>query len=179
MRVLVSAASRHGSTAEIAAAIGDELRARGLDVTVLAPEFVGNVREFDAVVLGSAVYTGHWLDPASEFVARSEAALSSRPVWLFSSGPVGDPSRKLVEKMGGDPVELPELRERTRAREHRVFPGKLDGSKLSLPQRLACMLFRFGGDFRDWPAIRRWAAEIAAGLQPQPTRVRSSSREPV
>jgi hypothetical protein len=40
---------------------------------------------------------------------------SPRPVWLFFSGPVGDPSRKLVQQMSVDPVDLPELREITRA----------------------------------------------------------------
>jgi menaquinone-dependent protoporphyrinogen oxidase len=174
MKVLVSAASRYGSTAEIAAAIGEELRGWGLDVAVLAPEYVGNVREYDAVVLGSAVYMGRWLDPAMELVSRSSEALSSRPVWLFSSGPVGDPSRKLVQKMEVDPVDLPALRERTAARDHRIFPGKLDRKNLGLVQRIATALFRMHGDFRDWSEIRRWASALAADLQPAAAATRTA-----
>jgi menaquinone-dependent protoporphyrinogen oxidase len=88
MRVLVTAASRHGATAEIAQAIGDALCGRGLDVTVMPVEDVSTVEPYGAVVLGSAVYAGHWLRPASAFVATHTRALASRPVWLFSSGPV-------------------------------------------------------------------------------------------
>jgi menaquinone-dependent protoporphyrinogen oxidase len=174
MKVLVTAASRYGSTAEIAATIGEQLRGRGFEVAVLAPEYVGNVREYDAVVLGSAVYMGHWLGPAMEFVSRSSDALKSRPVWLFSSGPVGDPSRKLVQKMGADPVDLPALRTETAARDHRMFPGKLDRKNLGLAQRLATALFRMHGDFRDWPEVKRWASGVAADLQSATSPMRTA-----
>jgi hypothetical protein len=50
-------------------------------------------RPYDAVVLGSAVYAGHWLKPARALADRCAAALRARPVWLFSSGPVGDPAK--------------------------------------------------------------------------------------
>jgi menaquinone-dependent protoporphyrinogen oxidase len=61
MKVLVTAATKHGATGEIAQAIGDVLRDQGLDPTVLEPEQVDAVDGYDAVVLGSAVYAGHWL----------------------------------------------------------------------------------------------------------------------
>jgi menaquinone-dependent protoporphyrinogen oxidase len=88
---------------------------------------------YEAVVLGSAVYTGRWLQPAKELVQRFGGALAGRPVWLFSSGPVGDPSRKLVQRMGADPVDLPDILERTQARDHRIFAGKLQRTNLSFP----------------------------------------------
>jgi menaquinone-dependent protoporphyrinogen oxidase len=106
LKVLVSAASAHGSTAEIASAIGEVLTKHGLRATVIPPAEVGSVADYDAVILGSAVYTGHWLAAAKDLVARSRDALAGRPVWLFSSGPVGDPSRKLVQSMGKDPADL-------------------------------------------------------------------------
>ena len=97
---------------------------------------------------------------------RSGDALATRPVWLFSGGPVGDPSRKLVQGMDVDPVDLPEIVERTKAREHRRFAGKLETAHLSRMQRLALAAFRgLEGDFRDWSAIRRWVAGIADALQ--------------
>ena len=67
MKFLVSAASRYGSTAEIAWAIGDVLSRRGFDVSVTPSQEVAAVEEYDAVILRSAVYMGHWLDPAKEF----------------------------------------------------------------------------------------------------------------
>jgi len=90
--VLVCAASKYGATSEIAQAVADVLAGRGCQVTVLPPEKAGAVEEYDAVVLGSAVYMGRWLKPARELTARSAAALATRPVWLFSSGPVGEPA---------------------------------------------------------------------------------------
>ena len=93
MKVLVCAASKYGATGEIANAVADVLAERGLEVTVIPPEQVGAIEQFDAVVLGSAVYMGQWMKPARELVDRSAAALAARPVWLFSSGPVGEPAK--------------------------------------------------------------------------------------
>ena len=165
MNVLVAAASRYGSTAEIAQVIGDALRSRGLGITVAAPEEVKTLGEFDAFVLGSAVYLGHWLAPAVNLADRIGTEVSDRPVWLFSSGPVGDPSRKLTQQMGVDPVELPALRGTTRAREHKMFAGKLDPHHLRGLQRLGLLVFRsLVGDFRDFQGIQSWAQSIADRL---------------
>jgi menaquinone-dependent protoporphyrinogen oxidase len=162
MRVLVTAASKYGATAEIAREIGDALRDRGLEPTVLAPEQVEEVDGYDAVVLGSAVYAGHWLKPARELVERQAGGLAGRPVWLFSSGPVGDPP-----KPEEDPVDVTELVAATGAREHRVFAGKLVRKQLSFPERAIVSALRVPeGDFRDWTEIRQWAAAIADTMEP-------------
>ena len=164
-RVLVTAASRYGATAGIAQAIVETLTEQGLLVTELAPEAVHSIESYDAVVLGSAVYAGHWLDPAKDLVARSGHALATRPVWLFSSGPVGDPSSKLVQKMGADPLDVADILAATGARGHRMFSGKLDRTNLGFAQRAALLAFRgLEGDFRDWPAIGAWAEGIAHDL---------------
>lgn len=165
MNVLVTAASRQGATQGIAEAIGRTLRTRGLDATVARPEELVDVAAYDAFVIGSAVYMGHWLEPAIVFTRRFAPTLSQKPVWLFSSGPVGDPKRKLVQKMTADPVDLPELLAATGAREHRIFAGQLTGRGLSGPQRLSLMIFRgFEGDWRDWTAIEQWAGDVADSL---------------
>jgi menaquinone-dependent protoporphyrinogen oxidase len=166
MRVLVTAASRHGSTEGIAEAITAGLTARGINAVLVAPEDVNAVAPYDAVVLGSAVYAGHWLKPAMDFARRFSGDLVNRSVWLFSSGPVGDPSRRLVQKMAADPVDLVELRQLTHASGHRMFAGRLERSGLTRPQRAALALFRgLRGDFRDWTAIDRWAADIAGSVR--------------
>jgi menaquinone-dependent protoporphyrinogen oxidase len=160
MRVLVTAATKYGATAEIAQAIAETLGDRGLEATVLAPEQVEGVDGYDAVVLGSAVYAGHWLKPARELIERHAAALAGQPVWLFSSGPVGDPP-----KPEEDPVDVAELLAATGAREHRVFAGKLVRKQLSFPERAIVSALRVPeGDFRDWTEIRQWAAQIADAL---------------
>jgi menaquinone-dependent protoporphyrinogen oxidase len=165
MKVLVTAASQHGSTTMIGEAIGDELEIRGLDVTVAAPEDAGPLADFDAVVLGSAVYAGHWLKAATELAKRFGSERERQPVWLFSSGPVGDPSRKVVQQMGVDPAEVPTLIATTRASGHRVFAGELDRRRLRGLQRAALFVLRgLEGDFRDWTEIRAWADAIADQL---------------
>jgi menaquinone-dependent protoporphyrinogen oxidase len=167
MRVLVTAATRYGATAEIAQAIAETLGEHGLEAAVLPLEQVEGVDGYDAVVVGSAVYAGHWLKPARELVERHAGALAGQPVWLFSSGPVGDPP-----KPEEDPVDVADLLAATGAREHRVFAGKLVRRQLSFPERAIVSALRVPeGDFRDWTEIRQWAAGIAdamgAGFPPQ------------
>jgi menaquinone-dependent protoporphyrinogen oxidase len=157
MRVLVSAATKYGATAEIAAAIAEVLDEHGLEATMLPPEQVERVDGYDAVVVGSAVYAGHWLKPARELVERHADALAGRPVYLFSSGPVGDPP-----KPEEDPVDVADLLATIGAREHRIFAGKLVRKQLSFPERAIVSALRVPeGDFRDWTEIHQWAAGIA------------------
>ena len=95
--------------------------------------------------------------------------LGTRPVWLFSSGPVGNPVSKLALAMAKDPVELAGLRIATHARDHRRFAGKLDRKFLSHAQRASLLIFHgLEGDFRDWAEIRQWASGIAEELTRAP-----------
>ncbi len=89
MRVLVVYASRHGATQGIAERIAATLGQRAIEVTVRSAEQAGDVSAYDAIVVGGAAYAFHWLKEATEFVRRNRALLASRPVWLFSSGPLG------------------------------------------------------------------------------------------
>jgi menaquinone-dependent protoporphyrinogen oxidase len=93
-RILVASATRHGSTAEIAAEIADVLRREvpGGNVDVRDAAKAGDVAAHDAAVIGSAVYMGRWLPAARDLVEGHREVLSTMPVWLFSSGPLGDPS---------------------------------------------------------------------------------------
>jgi menaquinone-dependent protoporphyrinogen oxidase len=166
MRVLVSAASKHGATAEIAERIGAVLRRSlaqrdsGVEVVVRPAQEVGRVDGFDAFVLGSAVYMGHWLESARDLVRRNAETLSGRPVWLFSSGPIGDPP-----KPDEQPVDVGEAVATTRAREHRLFAGKLNRHRLGLAERAMVLALRAPeGDFRDWAAVEAWARGIADTL---------------
>lgn len=161
MRLLVTAASRHGGTADIADTIAERLRTEGIDATVLPPDEVLDVTGYDAVVIGSGVYAGHWLDAALQFVDRHAADLGAVPVWLFSSGPIGDPP-----KPAEDPVDVADVTAATHARGHRLFAGRLHKAGLGFAERAIVLALRAPeGDFRDWDAITTWAAEIAADLR--------------
>jgi len=86
MSVLVTYASMYGATEEIATRVAETLREAGQEVQVLPVQEAGDVTRFDAFVIGSAVYFGAWLKDAVKFVEQNQATLSTRPVWLFSSG---------------------------------------------------------------------------------------------
>lgn len=158
MRVLVTAASKYGATAEIAAAIAAGLRKQGIDA-VEEPIDDASAEGFDAVVLGSAVYVGSWMKPAKEFLRRNMASLETMPVWLFSSGPIGDPPKP------DDGPTVTDLVQTADVRGHKVFPGRLYRNRLSLAERAMVTALRAPeGDFRDWDAIRLWAVTVAAEL---------------
>jgi menaquinone-dependent protoporphyrinogen oxidase len=109
------------------------------------------------VVLGSAVYMGQWMKPARELAERSAAVLAARPVWLFSSGPVGEPA-----KPAGNPVDVTKVLQATKAPRPPQLHGKLAKKQLSFPDRAIASAIRAQeGDFRNRAEIETWAAGIA------------------
>jgi menaquinone-dependent protoporphyrinogen oxidase len=161
MKILVTAASKHRSTLEIGQTIGRALASRGFATDVLPAAEVDTVVGYDAVILGSGVYAGSWLAPARDFVERCLGQLRERPVWLFSSGPLGDPPLP-----AGDPAGVAAIIELLRPRGHRTFPGRLERDGLGVGEKLVVRMVRAPfGDYRDWPAVEAWADEISGELQ--------------
>lgn len=168
MRILVTAASRHGATMEMASAIGHALTDAGLEVEVKPMHDLFGVAGWNAVVLGSAVYMGRWLPEATEFVERHAVELQARPVWLFSSGPIGSPD----PKPEGDPMGISELVASISARGHRTFTGRLDRGSLGIGEKLVISAVHApDGDFRDWEALTAWARGIAGQLKKVPAAI--------
>lgn len=160
MKVLVAVASRHGATREIGEAIAEVLRGAGFETELADPDDVEDVEAYGGVVLGSSVYVGRWAASARAFVDRFGGRLAERPVWLFSSGPVGSPPAPM-----GEPDEVAALVRRMGARGHRTFAGRLDPAGLALAERAVVALVQAEqGDFRAWPEVEDWAAQIADDL---------------
>ena len=172
MKAIVVYASKYGSTKGIAEFISEKLRLRGMLVDVQPVEAIHDITGYDVFVIGSAVYMGHWLKKATEFEKRSSAVLAKQPVWLFSSGPlvienIDSQSRSLDDAV---PKEIAEFNELIHPRDHRVFFGKLDSSKLSMVHRMmkslpASRALFPEGDFRDWNDIEAWVVGIRDNLQ--------------
>ncbi len=172
MQVLVAYASRHGATAGIAERIAERLKAAGRNVEARPAQSAGDLAGYDAFVVGSALYMFHWMKAGTKFVRRNRAVLAARPLWLFSSGPVGtettDAQGRDVRAVCG-PKELPELVQALEPNDHHVFFGAADHSKLGrgLIERMSAKWLP-EGDFRDWEEIDAWAAAIAGELAPAP-----------
>jgi menaquinone-dependent protoporphyrinogen oxidase len=162
--VLVAYGSTNGSTADIAARIGEVLTKEGLTVDLRPAANVADLGLYDAVVLGSGLYAGRWHRDARRFARRHRKALAERPVWLFSSGPLdASASERDIPPTPG----VRRIADRTDARGHITFGGRLEGS---VKGRMARMLVRSGkgGDFRDFEQITAWAAEVAQDLVSSP-----------
>jgi menaquinone-dependent protoporphyrinogen oxidase len=172
MSILVAYASKHGATGGIAERIAQGLRAAGQDAEARPVQEAGDLGDYEGFVVGSAAYSTHWLREATAFVRRNQHLLAQRPVWLFSSGPLGAEAAdaKELDLSGAfEPREIRGFQVAIHPRDHRVFLGALDPGRLSLGE-WACLKMPATrailpeGDFRDWAQIEAWAAGIAQAL---------------
>jgi menaquinone-dependent protoporphyrinogen oxidase len=164
--VLVGYATAAGSTRGVAERIAARLQDAGLPVScaALAPDL--RPEDHSAWVLGSAVHNMAWLPPALEFLQRA-ATVPARPCWAFSVGGMS-PSGPVSRWMGAQEIRRiqrgfpPALT----VRDHRLFAGVVATQGVNWAGR---MLWRVigghPGDQRDWPAIDRWAADVAGELR--------------
>ena len=100
--------------------------------------------------------------------------MRTRPLWLFSSGPIGKPPFPEAE-----PNDAATLTAMLHPRGSRVFPGRLDPALLTFAERAVVTAMRAPvGDARDWGEVQAWADEIATALAGDPA-VRSRTGAPV
>jgi menaquinone-dependent protoporphyrinogen oxidase len=171
--VLVVYASRSGSTADIARAIGDQLTQRGFTVDVRPVSEAPDAPHYDAVVLGSAVYMSRWDKAAVHFLEDQAPDLAERPTWLFQSGPCGPDA---AQQPLHTPHHVAQLCSDIGAQSPTTFAGRLDRDRATTWLGRLLSSGKLAGDFRDWVAIRAWADDIADTLQraPQADAVTSS-----
>ncbi len=166
-KVLVAFATKHGSTAEIAQAIGETLGEMGLAADVRPAADVRALDEYSAVIVGSVVQMNHWQGDALDFLKRFERQLAARPTWLFSSGPTGGSkdADALVARALASPEAVPAPKDvekweaRIGARGHVTFPGKVGPGVGGIFEKWVPK-----GDWRDFDAIKAWARTIGTAL---------------
>jgi menaquinone-dependent protoporphyrinogen oxidase len=162
MTVLVAYASKHGATQEIAERISAKLRQMRKEADVRPVDAVSDAGSYEAFVIGSAIYYGSWLKEATEWVHRNQSILANRPVWLFSSGPLGTDVKDAEQQ----PKEIADFQKTIKPRDHQIFFGSLDHNKLTFTERMVLKAVRaHEGDYRDWAAIDAWAESIARDLK--------------
>jgi menaquinone-dependent protoporphyrinogen oxidase len=160
--VLVAYATKYGSTQEVAEAVGAALREHGLQAEVQLASEVRSLDGYSAVVLGAALYMGHWHKDARSFLKRHRATLSGLPVAIFALGPLTTEEkeqqgsrtqldRELAKASWLAPVSI------------EVFGGVINPGKLHFPFN-----HMPAGDARDWAAIRSWSYKLVAIFQPEP-----------
>jgi menaquinone-dependent protoporphyrinogen oxidase len=179
MRVLVVYATSYGATKGIAERIVETIRSEGVDADIHAaddPLTLVKNNFYNGFVIGSAIHAGHWLKSAMEFVRRHEAVLHDAPVWLFSSGPIGD---KAVDSPQPDPKSIDDLRQLIDFRNHVVFGGAFDPEtadleRVSWLERQISSHFLPVGDWRNWADIEAWAKDIAVAVKAEKVPVLAS-----
>ncbi len=164
MRVLVAYATKKGSTAGIAEAIGEELGKMGFEADVRPVREVRDPSPYGAVILGSAIYIFRWRREALRFGRRHSKELRTRPVWLFDSGPL-DTS---VDEGKTVPVKkAAALAARIAARQHVTFGGRIVPETASDMTKRMMESGKAGryGDYRNFDRIRAWARSVGTELQ--------------
>jgi menaquinone-dependent protoporphyrinogen oxidase len=161
-RVLVAYASRHDATAEIAAAIAAEIGRAGCESDLREVHAVAGLDDYDAAVIGSALYLGRWDDTALDLVRRERSALARVPTWLFSSGPVGVGTATARPERLPQPDDVAELIDEIGARAT-TFGGRVDPDEDGWDVQIMTSA-GLAGDWRDFGRIRSWARTIAADV---------------
>jgi menaquinone-dependent protoporphyrinogen oxidase len=171
-RVLVAFASKHGSTAEIAEAIADELRRNGLHADCRPAGDVKDLSGYDAVVLGSAVYIKRWRHDARHLLHKHGKELAARAFWIFSSGPFGEHP----DPAWAEPPKVVKEAEKLGVRGHVVFGGRLPVEPSGFIEKAMVRdTPPEAADLRDWDEIRGWAAGIGAVLRHESAGVAARS----
>lgn len=160
--VLVAYASRMGATHEIAEAIGSRLEHAGFAVDVLPCDSEPMVANYDAVVIGSAIYLQRWEKAARKLLREQSDDLTARRVWLFQSGPCGAGARTEQSPVQ---AKVAKLAARIGCQPPVTFGGRLTAETATgLISKWMATGPNLAGDYRDFDRIHSWADSIAEEL---------------
>ncbi len=168
--ILVSYATRYGSTQEVAEAIAAALREAGREVDLQPVRKVRSLEGYGLVVLGAPLYIGRWHKEAHRFLEQQREALAQRQVAVFALGPLHETEEQWRNVRGQLDKELAQhawLAPTAAA----IFGGKYDPAKLRFSDKVLAMapaspLYQIPAcDLRDWAAIRLWAEGLAGKVE--------------
>ena len=169
-RILVTYASRGGSTGGVAQAIGKTLVESGMQVDIRLMTEVKDLTPYGAVVAGSAIRSGKWLPEAMEFIQAHRGTLRRKPFAAFLVCiTLAMPKAAEYQQFVSDFMK--EVRALVRPMSEGTFAGTLDCSKVPLvPEGVQLRILSAAshtppGDYRDWKAIHAWAAQLPRFLE--------------
>ncbi len=164
-RILVTYASRAGSTAEVAETIGKTLSEGGMQVDVIPMTEVKDLSPYQSVVAGSAIRGSKWLPEAVQFIQTHRATLAQKRFAMFTVC-ITMAMKNAENHQAGVMGWVAPVRAMVNPLSEGLFAGMLDFNKLpfnwnTLMLRLTVALGIFPrGDHRDWTAIRTWAESL-------------------
>ncbi len=168
--ILVTYATRYGSTQEVAGFIAETLRSAGQSADVEPMREVSTLDAYAAVVLGAPLYIGKWHEDVQRFLAQQQNALMQRPVAVFALGPLSTAEGEMQgtrQQLDKELGKYPWLKPAALA----LFIGKYEPAKLNFGHKVLAALPASplhglpASDNRDWDAIRAWAADLPANLR--------------
>lgn len=164
-KILVTYATRAGSTIEVATAIGEVLRSRGFEVDVKPVKENPSVDEYQAVIIGSAIRMSSWLPEAVDFIKKNRWQLRQIPtafctVYMLNRDD-SETSRQARQAYTAS------VRQILKPVDEIFFEGSMDYAKLKFLDRTIAKAVEKQtnareGDFRDWNKIRGWAQMVFA-----------------
>jgi len=157
--VLVTYASRAGSTIEIAQAIAIELEKRSFTVDISPVKRVTDLKGYSYVVIGSAIRMSAPLPEVIEFIEQNRDMLCSIPTAFFAVYLMNFASDEASSK--ARLAYLDPIRNLLFLQHEAFFTGVFDPAKVSFIEGLmGKMLQSPVGDFRDWDAISNWGQSV-------------------
>lgn len=171
MKILIAYATVHGSTREVAEFMKSILEGHGFEVVTANVKDITSVEEYDAFVLGSAIYGGMWLTEMSHFLTNQQAQLAAKPVYFWIT------CIRVLESDGREhALQYYVHRDMLRQignRDVGIFAGKLKLDEIDWNERWTLsirydgkeMPGTFNDDYRDWDAIKAWTEQVASGLK--------------
>ena len=157
-RILVTYATKKGSTQEVAEAVALRLESHGFATVLLPAAEVEQLDDVDGIVIGGALYTGRWHPDARHFLKRFRQLLASRPLAVFAMGPRTTSEEDVAEarkQLDHALAKIPDIEPVSVA----IFGGVVQPDKLRFP-----FSHMPASDARDWDAIRAWADDVATHL---------------
>lgn len=193
-KILVAYATMAGSTAEVAQAVGEEMRKGGAEVEVRQLEEVKDLQGYDGVVVGAPMIMG-WHRGAQRFLKKHRQALQNKPLAVFvlamrltrtEGMGIEGVTVTVDEKLARPPEKAGSLnyKERYASLENYlkpilqavrpakpmsigVFGGRMEYGRLKWWAVLFAMLVvqAPAGEKRNWEAIREWARGVEEGMR--------------
>ncbi len=160
--ILVTYATRYGSTQETAEAIAGILRELEFEVDLLPMHQVQSVDSYGAIVAGAPLQIFRWHGDAHRFLRRFQKKLVNLPVAVFALGPLHSEETEMQEARKQLDKELSKYTW-FKPVATQMFVGRLDPTKLHFPFSLTMGQVP-ASDEMDWKAIREWAGQLPTVL---------------